>query len=173
MANKLYEENAISDIASAIRKINGKSDSYTVAEMGDAIRGIGRVVYKGRITEVVKGSGVYAVLAKDSFLAEHRADETLFVRVEFDVEPAPYTIVKNWASAVAYEVIPDNYTQYAYRYNGNGETDIRKSTSCVFTNDSPDGVGSVLISEDGELRIYSNSTNFAIRPSAYTVIVEY
>ena len=40
MADKLYEENSIRDIADAIREKNGTSDTYTVAEMGEAIRGI-------------------------------------------------------------------------------------------------------------------------------------
>lgn len=40
MANKLYNETAIQDIAVAIREKNGSSDTYTVSQMGDAIRGI-------------------------------------------------------------------------------------------------------------------------------------
>lgn len=38
MANKLYEETAIQDIADAIREKNGSSDTYTVADMGEAVR---------------------------------------------------------------------------------------------------------------------------------------
>lgn len=40
MANKLYEESYIQDIASAIRLKNGTSNTYLVSEMGDAIRAI-------------------------------------------------------------------------------------------------------------------------------------
>lgn len=40
MANKLYEENSIRDIASAIREKNGTENTYNVAEMGQAIRSI-------------------------------------------------------------------------------------------------------------------------------------
>ena len=40
MANKLYEESAIQDIANAIREKNGSSDTYTVADMGGAVRAI-------------------------------------------------------------------------------------------------------------------------------------
>lgn len=40
MANKLYEETAIQDIADAIREKASSSDTYKVAEMGDAIRNI-------------------------------------------------------------------------------------------------------------------------------------
>lgn len=40
MANKLYEENSIMDIAVAIREKNGTENTYNVAEMGQAIRSI-------------------------------------------------------------------------------------------------------------------------------------
>lgn len=40
MSNKLYDENAVSDIADAIREKNGTEDTYTIAEMGDAVRAI-------------------------------------------------------------------------------------------------------------------------------------
>lgn len=40
MANKLYEENSIRDIAVAIREKNGTANTYNVAEMAQAIRGI-------------------------------------------------------------------------------------------------------------------------------------
>ena len=40
MAKKLYEEANIQDVANAIRAKNGTQDSYTVEQMGDAIRDI-------------------------------------------------------------------------------------------------------------------------------------
>lgn len=40
MANKLYEESNIQDIADAIREKNGSTDTYSVAQMGNMIRGI-------------------------------------------------------------------------------------------------------------------------------------
>lgn len=40
MANKIYEEEHIRDIANAIREKNGTQNSYLVSEMGDAIRAI-------------------------------------------------------------------------------------------------------------------------------------
>ncbi len=170
MANKLYEENSISDIAEAIRSINGKKDTYTVSQMGEAIRSV-RKVYTGTIAEIILGSSAYTVLAKDDFLKEHRADENLFVRVEFDVEPQPYTIAKNWGVNTPYEVMPVSETQTAYRYDGSATRNLAHP-NCTFASDAPSGVGSVLISEEGELRIYSSSSNYAIRPSAYTVVVE-
>ena len=38
--NKLYEETSIQDIADAIREKNGSTQTYTVSEMGDAIRAV-------------------------------------------------------------------------------------------------------------------------------------
>ena len=40
MANKLYEESAIQNIASAIREKNGSTDTYKISEMADTIRAI-------------------------------------------------------------------------------------------------------------------------------------
>lgn len=41
MSNVLYEENDIQDIADAIREQNGSTETYTVSEMGDAVRSLG------------------------------------------------------------------------------------------------------------------------------------
>ena len=40
MANKLYEESHVQDIANAIREKNGTENVYKVSEMGAAIRAI-------------------------------------------------------------------------------------------------------------------------------------
>lgn len=40
MANKIYEENDIRDIAKAIREKNGTQNTYLVSEMADAVREI-------------------------------------------------------------------------------------------------------------------------------------
>lgn len=40
MTDKLYAEEAVRDIAAAIREKNGTAATYTVAQMGDAVRGI-------------------------------------------------------------------------------------------------------------------------------------
>lgn len=40
MANKLYEESSVQDIAAAIREKNGTATKYKVAEMAGAIREI-------------------------------------------------------------------------------------------------------------------------------------
>ena len=173
MANKLYEENSIKDIANAIRSINGEQNAkYTVAEMGNAIRGTRRV-YKGEIKEEIKGSSVFVKLAEDAFLAEHRDDENLFVRVDFDIEPTPYTIAKSWCavSPLTNEMLTGSSQQTVLRYNSSGNVDVGYP-ACKINDDAPSGVGCVLITEEGELLIHSMSSNFAIRPSNYTVIVE-
>ena len=182
MANKLYDEASIKDIANAIREKNGKADAYTVAQMGSAIRGIqtetteeNRRVYTGTITTTTVGQGAYVVLAKDSILAEHRSDLSLFVRVEFDIEPTAYTVVKNWAGNVNGVVLMDSTTnkQLVKRWDGSALQQITSSAISIDT-DEISGVGQVRITEDGELRIYSNSnSNYAIRPSNYTVRVEW
>ena len=59
MANKLYNEEAISDIAVAIREKNGTENTYNVAEMGQAIRNIsvgdGGITPSGEITITENG----------------------------------------------------------------------------------------------------------------------
>ena len=37
---KLYEEAAVQDIADAIREKTGSAETYRIAQMGDAVRGI-------------------------------------------------------------------------------------------------------------------------------------
>ncbi len=179
MANKLYEETHIANIANAIRSINGKTESYTVAEMGNAIRSTRRV-YKGTITDTTVGSGKHKVLIEnDSFLAEHRANPTLFVRVEFEIDkdlyvdekPPAYTIVKTWAANNEKELIPTGFIQNCMRIDGNSAYSVGNPSNALFEEGV--GVGALSITADGELRIYSNSaSNYAIRPSTYTVIVE-
>lgn len=65
MANKLYEEENIKDIAEAIREKNGTVNTYTVAQMGDAIRDLsvgssdGSITPTGSIT--ITENGTYNV----------------------------------------------------------------------------------------------------------------
>lgn len=183
MANKLYEESHIQDIANAIREKNGNSNTYTVAQMGDAIRNIpsgecehNMKVYTGTITENIIGSQVHATLLKNDFLKEHRNDANLFVRVEFDVGSTAYTIIKTWGfNAVG--IFPSDTTvmkQYCMRYAADGTTKNVVEMEEPLNTDSTTKVGALQITEEGELRIYSNSaSNYAIRPSNYTVTVEW
>ncbi len=40
MAKKLYEEASVQDIAAAIREKTGGAETYKIAQMGDAVRGL-------------------------------------------------------------------------------------------------------------------------------------
>ena len=132
--------------------------------------------YTGEIVSTVLGSGAYAVLVQDELLAEIRNLDTLFVRVECDIEPTAYSVVKNWASNVILEVIPSDGSgsayQFVYRYGSSAERNMSTISRPVYADDTS-GVGFVEITEDGELRCYSNSNNYAIRPCKYKVIVEW
>ena len=134
-----------------------------------------RKEYTGEIVSTVLGSGAYVVLAQDEFLAEIRNEELLFVRVEFDIEPTAYTVLKNWGANSYNLVIPDSTTHYQHvvRYGPNAEYSNAQINVPVNTN-SPMSVGCVQITGNGELRCYSNSTsNYAIRPCTYKVVVEW
>lgn len=134
-----------------------------------------RKEYTGNIVSTVVGANAYAVLAQDEILAAIRNEELLFVRVEFDVVATAYTIAKNWCSNSANSVIPGARDQYQHvvRYDANAEYNDAYINVPVNTN-SPVSVGCVQITENGELRCYSNSsTNYSIRPCTYKVVVEW
>lgn len=127
--------------------------------------------YKGTIESEVKGYDAYATLATDNLLAEKRALDTLFVRVEFDVEPQAHTIVKTWASNVNGEFIPSIGNQLVHRIDANGGRILTNLLKTIY--DDPAAIGLVHITENGELRLYSGSPNYAIRPCNFEVIVEW
>ena len=134
-----------------------------------------RKEYTGNIVSTVVGSDAYAVLAQDELLAAIRNEELLFVRVEFDVVATAYTIVKNWCSNSANSVIPGSANQYQHvvRYDANATYNVTSISVPVNTN-SPISVGCVQITENGELRCYSNSaSNYSVRPCTYKVVVEW
>ena len=134
-----------------------------------------RKEYTGNIVSTVVGADAYAVLAQDELLAAIRNEELLFVRVEFDVVATAYTIFKNWCSNSANSVIPVSTDQYQYvaRYDANAAISNTYINVPVNTN-SPVSVGCVQITENGELRCYSNSAaNYSIRPCTYKVVVEW
>ena len=131
-----------------------------------------RKEYTGTIVSTVVGANAYAVLAQDELLAAIRNEELLFVRVEFDVVATAYTIVKNWCFN---SIIPGSLDQYQHvvRYDANAEYN-KASISVPVNTNSPVSVGCVQITENGELRCYSNSsTNYSIRPCTYKVVVEW
>ena len=134
-----------------------------------------RKEYTGNIVSTVVGVNAYAVLAQDELLAAIRNEELLFVRVEFDIAPTAYTILKNWGTNSANLVIPYAAGEYQLvaRYGPNAEYSGTTIKVPVNTN-SPENVGCIQITENGELRCYSKSTtNYAIRPCTYKVVVEW
>ena len=125
-----------------------------------------RKEYTGTIVSTVLGTNAYAVLAQDELLTGIRNEELLFVRVEFDVQPTAYTIAKNWGANSGQGVIPggQDQPQHVMRYDANAIYNDTYVNVPVNTN-SPISVGCVQITENGELRCYSNSSsNYAIRP---------
>ena len=78
--------------------------------------------YTGEIVSTVVGTDAYAVLAQDDLIAECRNKESLFVRVEFDIGPTPYTVVKVWAANAVDTIVTDALTlkQYVHRWNSSG-----------------------------------------------------
>lgn len=215
MANKLYEETAIQDIASAIREKNGSTDTYKVAQMGNAIRGIssgidvsqdtvtpdtllegftahnaqgeaitGEVkhrIFKGEVTSEVKGQTAYVDLITVPIIAEHYNDPNLWVKVTFDIEPTAYTIKENWAfnnvasnsGASAGDALKRE-GQLVWRYGSDGSTSNNIMGAALNgQGEGTQGVGRLYIMPGGTLRIYSSSSNYAIRPSKFTVEVNW
>lgn len=209
MTDKLYSEEAVQDIADAIREKNGSAETYTVSQMGTAVRGIQTGVdtsdatatadeilygktayvsggkaegtchykeYVGEIVSTVIGTNTYAELAEDVLLAEIRDEETLFVWVEFDIEPTPYTVKKTyafnragmilgWGSATA-------TCQYIHRYDDEaGSSPQIISYPINNFDDSNAGIGRIYITEEGKLLCTANSNNYGIRPGNYTIRV--
>ena len=132
-----------------------------------------RKEYTGNIVSTVVGTNAYAVLVQDELLAAIRNEETLFVRVDFDIQPTAYTILKSWGANSVGSVIPNQDYQITARYDVNAAYNPASNKVPVNTN-SPTGVGCLQITENGELRCYSNSTtNYAIRPCTYKAVVEW
>ena len=153
------------DLTTAVQSLISKSSAAATLR---------RKEYTGEIVSTIKGTDAYAVLAQDDFLAEHRNTESLFVRVEFDIGPTPYTVVKTWAANAVDTIVQDavKHQQYVHRWDSSGNKSIGYPTTLI-TDNTPAGVGSIIITAAGELRCYSRSSNFAIRPSKYKVVIEW
>ena len=132
-----------------------------------------RKEYTGNIVSTIVGTGAYAVLAQNELLAGIRNEELLFVRVDFDIQPTAYTVLKSWGANSVGSVIPNQSYQTAARYDVNAAYSTTYNNVPVNTN-SPTGVGCLQITENGELRCYSNSsTNYKIHPCTYKAVVEW
>lgn len=158
--------------------------TQTMEPLLDAVYEAGKVAgggggnrreYKGPIKSEVKGSNAYATLATDNLLAEIRTLDTLFVRVEFDIdltEPPAHTIIKTWASNVNGDIIPTTGNQLVHRIDSSGNRSLANILRPLYQEPGA-YVGLMHITEGGELRLYSGSPSYTIRPCNFKVIVEW
>lgn len=91
MANKLYEEDSVSAIATAIRNKNGTSDTYTVAEMAPAIDALSSNVVNGIIKQYKASSttvsaNTFVEFVNDGDFGTGIGDNTELVSVGGDAE---------------------------------------------------------------------------------------
>lgn len=129
--------------------------------------------FQGEIVSTVIGSGVYAVLCEDNIIAEHFNDPNLWIKVTFDIESTPYTVVETWGFNTSGTCsILLRQGQAVNRYDSSGNVNEGSSVSAIKDNPGT-SVGHIRITETGEVLIYSMSSNYAIRPSKYTVEVNW
>lgn len=166
-------------IADAIRIKTGKTDKIPFAHMAQELSSVHLRRHTGTITDTVIGDDAYAVLLKDEILKELVTNHDLKAYVKFDVTPQPYTFL----AAVAYNNSGNtNNVSYAndfdrigvnvLRYESTGNIGYNGSAYCL----NPDYVSASASTVVGymeiigdELRMHSRSSNYAIRPSNYTI----
>lgn len=134
--------------------------------------------FQGEIVSTVIGSNAYAVLCNDPIIAEHFYDPNLWIKVRFDIASTKYTVVETWGfnTSSEYADVLNRSGQQVLRYNSSGDMNINRMGQAINgVNEigATKGVGQIEITQTGEVRIYSRSTNFAIRPSKYTVEVNW
>ena len=173
---------AMTGLMDAIRNKSGVTGKLSISTAKQAVESIttgGSAAdlpyrrYSGQVTETVVGSGKYVTLLTNSELAEHRNDDKLLVIVTFDIAATPYTVVQTVAWNTP-EEWPFDATNIYQRVSRCGEDGARSNTTINVppNTGAPASVGCVQITENGELRVYSNSSSkYAIRPSNYTVDV--
>ena len=133
---------------------------------------------QGEIVSTVIGLDAYAVLCNDPIIAEHFYDPNLWIKVRFDIASTPYTIVETWGfnnSATGPDLLKRT-GQQVMRYNSSGDNNSNQmgiAINGVNEIGASVGVGRIEITQTGEVRIYPRSNNFAIRPSKYTVEVNW
>lgn len=137
-------------------------------------------LFTGEIVSTVVGESAYAVLVKDQVIADHFNDQSLRIEVRFDLQPTAYSFV----SCVGFNKKETDFTASQYLYR-TGQSQLRYDASSKYSINNGSlaalngvgggvvSVGYMLITEDGELRCYSKSNNYAIRPSHYTVEVSW
>lgn len=159
-----------SDATATVADIDWDKTAYVNGEK--IIGAKHRREYSDEISAEVVGQTSYVTLLQDNLLKDIRTLETLFVRVECDIEPNIYTIVKNWATNVNGEAFPVTTRQLVYRYDGNSLKSFVPVDKALY-DDYVSGVGVLHITENGELLWYSGSPNYRIRPCTFKVIVEW
>ena len=176
-ATKLTDN--LTAIANAIRIKTGKTEKIPFTQMAQELNNIHFRRFTGKITDVIVGENAYAVLVKDAILKELVTDRNLKTSVKFDVTQQPYTFI----AAIAYNNSSDaNNNLHAndferigvnvFRYESTGNTGMNGSAYCLnhnFLHASAATVVGFLEIVDDELRMHSRSSNYAIRPSNYTV----
>ena len=134
--------------------------------------------FQGEIVSTVIGLDAYAVLCNDPIIAEHFYDPNLWIKVRFDIAPTPYTVIETWGfntSGTNMDLV-NRIGQAVMRYNRSGDMNSNVMGIAINGVDgigAAAGVGQIKITQTGEVRIYSKSSNFAIRPSKYTVEVNW
>ncbi len=136
--------------------------------------------FTGEIVSTVTGDSSKALLLTDPIIAEHYTDETLAITVTFDdyctYEVAtqnytPYTLVQtlgaNSQRAYAKKYAnPVDIRQHGIR-NGSSAVGVKLFTTPLYNTTS--GVGALQVDSQGNLYVIVDSTNYAVRPSKYTV----
>ena len=94
---KLYEETAVQDIAAAIREKTGGAETYKIAQMGDAVRGIttGDQIAHADIPRYVKAE---ALAVAEKVKAVMKDDSIVFLAVSDFHHAGPQ--VDNWQTNI-------------------------------------------------------------------------
>lgn len=132
MSQKLYEENNIRDIASAIREQNGTQDSYTVAQMGNAVRAI----HTQPVLETLN------VTENGNYLPSAGKEGFSSVSVNVDGEEAviqPLSVTQNGTYNPPSGV--DGYAPVTVNVSGSGDKRMYTETGLMLEFDGIDNTG--------------------------------
>lgn len=176
MSNKLYEESSIQSIAAAIRTKNDTDSTYKVADMANAIQSFPNYFkWSGTVSDTILGLTAYITLVSGStILKNHRTDESLAVCVRFSpttVEGNTVLLNRGYNKYPIEVTTTTGYYQYLMRYNASADLSAGYGEDPLYETEGSTRVGRIIITEQGDLRVYSMSINYAIRPGAWSVEV--